>query len=79
VQQRNPFRRVVQTSHGEMVAEVTNRSVVMRPLRARKGGKAEIAMSWGQLYQHAIVARIEAQLREKRRLARERKRNRGRK
>lgn len=68
-----PVRRVVQTSHGEMIAEVRDRVITMRPLRSRRGGKAEIEMSWGQLYQHAIIARIEREMREKRRLARERR------
>lgn len=75
-----PVRRVVQTLHdGELVAEIYAECVIVRPIRTKRGGKAEVTMTWGQLYQHLLIARADAAVREKRRLARERRKGRSRK
>lgn len=71
---KRPVRRVVQTAYdGELVVTVYERHVTVRPTRTRTNGPAEVQMSWGQLYQHLLIARAEAKVREKRALARARK------
>ena len=43
--------RVVHGSSGrEYVAEVHGNALILRPLRSRKGGPAQVSILWGQLY-----------------------------
>jgi len=55
---KSPVTRIVSTTYeGELVAEIGPRTVVLRPLRTRKGGPAEVEVSWGLIYQRALSAR----------------------
>ena len=65
-----PVRRVVQTDDGEMVAEVRARTLTLRPVRTRKGGPAEVCLSFSSLYTRALLARVTPLEQRKRRKAR---------
>lgn len=60
------IRRVVTTTDGEMVAEITDRTLALRPLRSRRGGPGEVVVLWGSIYLRAMLARVEEKKREKR-------------
>ena len=53
-------------SGGAMVAEVRDRVLTLRPSRTRKGGPAEITVSWEAIYYRAMLAQVEAERRIKR-------------
>lgn len=53
-----PLARVVQTKYsGDLVVEVTSTKVTLRPVRTRRGGAAEVVLSWGSIYERALAAR----------------------
>lgn len=53
-----PVIRIVSTKYdGEMVAEVRGNTVTLRPFRTRKGGPAEVVVSWGSIYTRAQAAK----------------------
>jgi hypothetical protein len=62
-----PVRRAVATMDGELVAEVRDRTLTLRPVRTRVGGPAEIVVSWGHIYLRAMIDRVEDTRRAKRR------------
>jgi len=45
-----PLRRVVVGLHGELVAEIRERTLTLRPLRTRRGGRAELVIPWESIY-----------------------------
>ena len=51
----------------EFIVELDDRSLRIRPLRSRAGGPAEVIVLWSQVYLHAMNAKVEEQLRSKRR------------
>lgn len=52
--------RIVQTKHdGEMVLEIRGTTATMRPIRTRRGGPAEVVVSWGSIYTRAQSAKAE--------------------
>jgi hypothetical protein len=54
----HPVKRVVQTKYeGELVLEVTATHATLRPIRTRKGGPAEVVVTWGHIYHRALAAR----------------------
>ncbi len=62
-----PLRRVVQTMDGELVAEITDRVLTLRPPKTRRGGPAEISVVWGSIYLRGMVALVEERRKMKRR------------
>lgn len=67
-----PVIRVVRAGSGpfpelELVVEVTDREVALRPIRTRRGGPQECRLTWGTILTHAALAKIESELRAKRR------------
>jgi hypothetical protein len=55
-----PLVRIVKTRYdGDLVAEVTEDSITLRPPRTRKGGPAEVRLTWGAMYQRLMAARVE--------------------
>lgn len=59
--------RVVSTADGELVAELSDRALTLRPLRTRRGGPAAIRVSWGLIYLREMLARAEDAQRARRR------------
>jgi hypothetical protein len=56
---QKPLRRLVLGGeHGELVAELTERTVTLRPRGARRV-EVVAEITWGALYQRAILANIE--------------------
>lgn len=47
---RRAVRRIVPGSHGEYVVEVRPDGLVMRPLRARRGGPSQVTVRWESIY-----------------------------
>ena len=59
-----PTRRIVQDKTGrEYVAEVRADTLALRPLRSRRGGPADVVMTWGAVYTRALLARPKARRR----------------
>ena len=56
----------------ELVAEVRDRVLTLRPVRTRREGPQEVTVPWGAIYLRAMVARVE----EERRVKGKRKRRR---
>ena len=54
-----PTVRVVQTKYsGDLVAEIRATTVTLRPPRTRKGGPAEIVVTWGYVYDKVLAGRF---------------------
>lgn len=54
-----PVRRIVTSKYdGDLVIEVRAGTATIRPPRTRKGGKAEVVVSWGHIYNSALKARV---------------------
>ena len=51
----------------EMVAEVRDRTLTLRPLHTRKGGPQEVEITFGGIYLKAMSARVDEQRRAHRR------------
>jgi hypothetical protein len=68
----HPVKRVVLTQSGEMVAEITDRVLALRPLRSKRGGPAEILIAWGSIYLRAMADRVEEKRKAKARAKRAR-------
>ena len=45
-----PVRRIVVGMHGELVAEIRDHTLTLRPLRTRAGGRAEVSIAWESIY-----------------------------
>jgi len=57
----HPLRReVTSTFDGDLIIEVTDRIVTIRPKHTRKGGKAEISIPWGLVYQLGLTRAVPA-------------------
>lgn len=53
-----PVSRIVQTKHdGELVMEVRANTLTMRPIRTRRGGPAEVVVTWGSIYTRAQASK----------------------
>ena len=70
---QRPTVRLVLALDGEFVAEMTDRTLALRPKGTRRGGPSEKVIMWGSIYLRAVEAEIEAKRKEK---ARRRKRGR---
>ena len=57
-------RRVVSSSHGDLVVVLTDRTITVKPKGARTNGVVNV--SWGAVYQRAIMDEINAVKRAKR-------------
>lgn len=66
-----PVRRVVISEDrfgtNDYVVEIRARTLTMRPVRTRRGGPQEIEVPFGALYLRAMIARVEATKRERKR------------
>jgi len=52
-----PVRRIVSDRTGrEYVAEVRADTLALRPLRSRRGGPADVVVTWGAIYTRALLA-----------------------
>ena len=47
-------RRIVGSLHGEYIIELRPEGLLMRPLRTRRGGPAEVMVKWGSIYMGAF-------------------------
>lgn len=70
-----PVRRVVLGARGDMVIEVTDRMIALRPKGARRGGPAEVTVTHEQLYLRTMMHMADEKRREKARLKKERARS----
>jgi hypothetical protein len=68
-----PLKRVVLSQSGDLVAEITDRVLTLRPFRTKRGGRSEVVVAWGSIYLRAMAARVEEELKAKRRARRARK------
>jgi len=51
-------RRIVTDTRGQdYVAEVRSDILILRPLRCRRGGPADVSIPWGALYTRALLMR----------------------
>lgn len=56
-----PTRRVILSQFGdEYVVELRREVIVLRPKGSRRGGPAEVQLSPGKLYIHAVANKLEA-------------------
>jgi hypothetical protein len=62
---KQPLRRLVETMDSEMVVELTDRLCTLRPKGTRRGGPAEVEITWGALYLRLMAARAEEKRRAK--------------
>lgn len=54
--QDHPTVRVVRSpADGDLIAEIYEFDLVLRPVRARRGGPAEVRVSWSAIYLHAMT------------------------
>ena len=51
---RRATRRIVSGHHGEYIIELRPEGLLMRPLRTRRGGKAEVLVKWESVYAGAF-------------------------
>lgn len=56
-----------------MVLEAYDTYAVLRPKRAKRGGPAEVTLSWGRLYDRAMEDRVIEQRRDRMRARRAKK------
>lgn len=62
-----PLRRIASGGdHGELVLELTERTVTLRPKGARRA-EVVASITWGAIYQRAMLVAIEARRRTRRR------------
>ena len=66
-----PLVRVVRAGSGpfpelELVVEVTDREVAVRPIRTRRAGPQEFRLTWGTILTHAALAKAENDVRTRR-------------
>jgi hypothetical protein len=56
-----PTVRIVRTKYspGELIAEIREGTVTLRPPRSRKGGESEVVMTWGSIYDRGILIQSE--------------------
>ena len=59
----HPTRRLMTDAVGDYVVELSERTITIRPARARKGGPAEIAVTMKLVYERALMARAPALVR----------------
>lgn len=56
-----PLRRIVRDRRGhEYVAEIRADILSLRPLRTRRGGRADVSIGWGAVYVRGCLARPKA-------------------
>lgn len=55
-----PVRRVVSSDDGDLVAEIRDRTLTLRPVRTRKGGPAEVLTTFGGIYTRCLMSRVDA-------------------
>jgi len=61
-----PTRRVLLNLDGvELVVELRARSITIRPLGTRRGGRAEVVLTPGSIYLRALMDRIDRDRSEK--------------
>jgi hypothetical protein len=70
-----PVKRIVESVYAGLqtsafVVEVRARTLTLRPTRTKRGGPAEISLTYGAIYLRAMQAQVDAKLRER---ARQRK------
>lgn len=65
-----PTRRLLSGPAGEYAVELRESLILIRPKGARRNGGAEIVVTPGQVYVRAVMARVDAERREKRKLRR---------
>jgi len=59
-----PLRRIVRDQSGrEYVAEVRADTLMLRPLRSRRGGPADVSIGWGAIYIRACLMQSRTQRR----------------
>jgi hypothetical protein len=57
-QDARPTVRVCASKYdGDLVVEVRERTLVIRPVRARRGGPAEVEVSVGRIYESGLRAK----------------------
>ena len=67
-----PIKRAVETVQrltgraDKFTVEVDDLGITIRPRRARRGGSLEHTILWGALYQHLVIAAVDAARRAKR-------------
>lgn len=61
-----PTVRQVDSSHGALVAELTDSVLVLRLRGGRRGGPSEVAVSFGLVYQRAMADRVVERMRARR-------------
>jgi hypothetical protein len=62
-----PTKRVVASeADGDLIAEVGEHEVVLRPARSRRGGGAEVVVPWGAIYLMAMRRRADEVVRNRR-------------
>ena len=65
--QARPLLRLVLDGEGkELVLELTDRMLCLRPKGTRRGGPQEVSMTHGQAYLRGMMARVEAERATKR-------------
>ena len=52
-----PLRRIVVGLDSTLVLEVTDMGFGLRPRRTKAGGPASVFLTWGRLYERALVER----------------------
>lgn len=54
-----PVRRVLSTDEGDFVVELRERTIVIRPKRARRGGDSEVVVTPTSVYTRMLMMRAE--------------------
>lgn len=67
-----PTRRVLASGGDEYVVELRETLLLIRPKGTRRNGRSEIVVTPGQVYVRAVMARADAERREKQKLRRAR-------
>lgn len=63
-----PTRREVLSKYdGVIVAEITARTLKLRPKGCRRGGPAEITVTWGSIFNRALADQAAERAKQKRR------------
>jgi hypothetical protein len=60
-----PTRRLLTSRYGDYVVELRADLMLIRPKGARRGGKSEVAALPGVVYQRALLQRVDAERRER--------------
>ena len=60
-----PTKRVLRSGWGELIVELREDTILIRPLRTRAGGRAEVMVRVGSIYQRAVEQKLAEEKREK--------------